>query len=157
MESRRSTETRTWHAIAITSLSEELSLPSSIRLKGWTPWWIGWGAWKTSQRSYNHSLGRWEPRAHYPDRVKLGSNNKRSTNLLLLENVDVFTWTLTDMSSISPSVMAHQLNANPLHWPFKQKKRSFAPERQKTIDEEETNCSKHASSRRWPIQSGSWM
>ena len=40
------------------------------------------------------------------------------------------------MPKIDPSVIMHWLNVSPNHHPFKQKKRSFAPEQQKTIAKE---------------------
>ena len=40
------------------------------------------------------------------------------------------------MPSIDPEVIVHRLNMDPKHRPVKQKKHSFAPERQKAIQEE---------------------
>ena len=40
------------------------------------------------------------------------------------------------MGGIDPAVMTHRLNINPSFKPVKQKRKSFAPERQKAIDEE---------------------
>ena len=40
------------------------------------------------------------------------------------------------MGGIDPKVITHRLNVSPFCKPFKQKRRSFAPERQKTINEE---------------------
>ena len=40
------------------------------------------------------------------------------------------------MGGIDPSVITHRLNTNPSFKPVKQKRRSFAPERQKSINEE---------------------
>ena len=40
------------------------------------------------------------------------------------------------MSGIDPTVITHKLNTNPSFKPVKQKRRSFAPERQKAINEE---------------------
>ena len=41
-----------------------------------------------------------------------------------------------DMGGIDPAVITHKLNANPFFKPVKQKRRNFAPERQKAINEE---------------------
>ena len=41
-----------------------------------------------------------------------------------------------DMGGIDPAVITHRLNVNPSFKPIKQKRRSFAPERQKAINEE---------------------
>ena len=40
------------------------------------------------------------------------------------------------MGGIDPTVITHRLNASPSFKPFKQKRRSFAPERKKAINEE---------------------
>ena len=40
------------------------------------------------------------------------------------------------MGGIDPAVITHRLNISPSFKPVKQKRRSFAPERQKAIDEE---------------------
>ncbi|XP_073109694.1 uncharacterized protein [Elaeis guineensis] len=54
----------------------------------------------------------------------------------ILGRSDIFVWTSADMPKIDPSVIMHWLNVSPNHHPFKQKKRSFAPEQQKTIAKE---------------------
>ena len=40
------------------------------------------------------------------------------------------------MGGIDPAVITHKLNISPFFKPIKQKRRSFAPERQKAINEE---------------------
>ena len=50
--------------------------------------------------------------------------------------MDVFAWKQEDMGGIDPAVITHKLNVAPSFKPVKQKRRSFAPERQKTINEE---------------------
>ena len=55
---------------------------------------------------------------------------------LLTANADIFAWSAADMSGIPPETMTHRLNIDPTMKPVRQKKRSFAPERQKAIDEE---------------------
>ena len=54
----------------------------------------------------------------------------------LRQNKDVFTWKQADMGGIDPIVITHRLNVSPSFKPIKQKRRSFAPERQKEINEE---------------------
>ncbi|KAK3032015.1 hypothetical protein RJ639_036389 [Escallonia herrerae] len=49
---------------------------------------------------------------------------------LLRSYSDIFTWTASDMPGIDPKVITHKLNMDPLKKPVKQKKRTFAPERQ---------------------------
>ena len=53
----------------------------------------------------------------------------------LKHNKDVFAWKQEDMGRIDPAIITHRLNVNPSFKPVKQK-RSFAPERQKAINEE---------------------
>ena len=52
------------------------------------------------------------------------------------QNRDVFAWKQADMGGIDPTVITHRLNTSPSFKPVKQKQRSFAPERQKAINEE---------------------
>ena len=53
----------------------------------------------------------------------------------LKQNKDVFAWKQEDMGGIDPAIITHRLNISPSFKPVKQK-RSFAPERQKAINEE---------------------
>ncbi|XP_077232571.1 uncharacterized protein LOC143869898 [Tasmannia lanceolata] len=72
--------------------------------------------------------------------VQIGSllTGKTKTNLVnfLKTNTDVFTWSALDMPGIPREVAVHRLNVDPSYRPVKQKKRNFAPERQKAIKEE---------------------
>ena len=54
----------------------------------------------------------------------------------LKQNKDVFAWKQEDMGGIDPAIITHRLNVSPSFKPVKQKRRSFAPERQKAINEE---------------------
>ena len=54
----------------------------------------------------------------------------------LNRNKDFFAWKQADMGGIDPAIITHRLNVNPSFKLFKQKRRSFAPERQKAINEE---------------------
>ena len=67
---------------------------------------------------------------------KLAEDLKELLTQFLKHNKDVFAWKQTDMGGIDPTVITHWLNANPSFKPVKQKRRSFAPERQKSINEE---------------------
>ena len=51
-------------------------------------------------------------------------------------NRDVFAWGHEDMPGIDPSIMVHRLNVSPAFPPIRQKKRVFAPERDRAIAEE---------------------
>ena len=50
--------------------------------------------------------------------------------------MEVFAWKQEDMGKVDPAVITHRLNINPSFKPVKKKRRSFAPERQKAINEE---------------------
>ena len=54
----------------------------------------------------------------------------------LKQNKDVFAWKQEDMGGIDPVIITHRLNVSPSFKPVKQKRRSFAPEKQKAINEE---------------------
>ena len=54
----------------------------------------------------------------------------------LKQNKDVFAWKQEDMGGIDPTIITHRLNVSPSFKPVKQKRRSFALERQKAINEE---------------------
>ena len=67
---------------------------------------------------------------------KLAKGLKGLLTQFLRQNRDIFAWKQADMSGIDPTVITHKLNTNPSFKPVKQKCRSFAPERQKAINEE---------------------
>ena len=54
----------------------------------------------------------------------------------LKQNMEVFAWKQEDMGGINPTVITHRLNVSPSFRPVKQKRRIFALERQKAINEE---------------------
>ena len=67
---------------------------------------------------------------------KLAENLKSLLTQFLKQNRDVFAWKQADMGGIDPTVITHKLNTNPSFKSVKKKRRSFAPERQKAINEE---------------------
>ena len=71
--------------------------------------------------------------------VYIGSKLAKDVRDLLIHflkhNMKVFAWKQEDMWGIDLAVITHRLNISPSFKPVKQK-RSFAPERQKAIDEE---------------------
>ena len=67
---------------------------------------------------------------------KLAKDLKGHLTQFLRQNIDVFAWKQADMGGIDRAVITHKLNTNPSFKPVKQKRRSFAPERKKTINEE---------------------
>ena len=54
----------------------------------------------------------------------------------LKQNRDVFAWKQEDMGGIDPAIITHRLNVSPSFKSVNQKRRSFASERQKAINEE---------------------
>ena len=67
---------------------------------------------------------------------KLAKDLKSLLTQFFRQNQDVFAWKRADMGGIDPTVITHRLNVSPLFKPIKQKRRSFAPERQKAFNEE---------------------
>ena len=67
---------------------------------------------------------------------KLAEDVKDLLIHFLKQNVEVFAWKQEDMGGIDPTVITHKLNVSPSFKHVKQKRRSFAPERQKAINEE---------------------
>ncbi|XP_075633667.1 uncharacterized protein LOC142606157 [Castanea sativa] len=61
---------------------------------------------------------------------------RQALALFLKENQDVFAWSHEDMPGIDSSVMVHWLNLSPSFSPVRQKKRVFAPKRDRVIAEE---------------------
>ncbi|XP_071918741.1 uncharacterized protein [Coffea arabica] len=76
-----------------------------------------------------------------PDRVLhigalLPSEEKEGLKALLREYSQVFAWTVEDMPGIPTDLAVHNLNVDPHFKSVKQKKRSFAPERNEVIKKE---------------------
>ena len=67
---------------------------------------------------------------------KLAEDLKNLLTQFLRQNRDVFAWKQADMGGIDPTVITHRLNTSPSFKSIKKKRRSFAPERQKAINEE---------------------
>jgi ribonuclease HI len=69
--------------------------------------------------------------------IRVGSQLPREQKDMLVEflrrNADVFAWSHEDMPGVEPSVITHRLNVDPSHRPVKQKRRSFAPERNQAV------------------------
>lgn len=72
--------------------------------------------------------------------IKIGSQlpPKLRTDFIsfLWSSQDVFAWSHKDMPGIDPWVITHRLNVDPTARPIKQKRRSFAPERNKAAEKE---------------------
>ncbi|KAJ9548227.1 hypothetical protein OSB04_020770 [Centaurea solstitialis] len=83
----------------------------------------------------------------HPDRkvfvgATLTPNIKNSIISFLQEHSDCFAWSHEDMVGIDPNIISHKLNVDPTFKPVKQKRRKFAPERNKVINEEVENLLK---------------
>ena len=61
---------------------------------------------------------------------------RRELISFLTSNLDCFAWCYDDMTGISPDVIEHQLNVDPTFKPVRQKRRKFAPERNRIVNEE---------------------
>lgn len=68
--------------------------------------------------------------------TQLTKEDKDELISFLKENKDVFAWSHKDIPRIDPSVAEHKLNIDPRHLPVRQKKKRFAPERNKIVSEE---------------------
>ena len=60
----------------------------------------------------------------------------------LKKNYDIFTWSQGDVPEIDPQIAMHKLFTNPDHPQIHQKRRKFAPERLKVIEEKVANLIK---------------
>ena len=54
----------------------------------------------------------------------------------LTQQHDCFAWSHVDMIGIDPGIVVHRLQIDPSYPPVKQKRRKFAPERNRVINEE---------------------
>ena len=77
-----------------------------------------------------------DPEHHAYIGSKLEKDLKNLLIHFLRQNKDVFAWKQADMGGIDPAVITPRLNVSPSFKPIKQKRRSFALERQKAIKEE---------------------
>ena len=67
---------------------------------------------------------------------QLSKDLKDPLTQFLRQNKDFFAWKQANMGGIEPTVITHRLNVSPSFKPVKQKRRSFVPDRKKTINEE---------------------
>ena len=67
---------------------------------------------------------------------KLAKDIRNRLIHFLKQNIELFTWKQEDMRGIDPAIITHKMNISLSFKPVKQKRRSFAPERQKAINEE---------------------
>ena len=79
-------------------------------------------------------------RVHPEQKVKIGTRlgpQQRSSLISFLEeHAEVFAWSAHDLVGVDPSIVTHHLSVNPAHPPIRQKRRTFAPERNEIINAE---------------------
>ncbi|GFZ01032.1 hypothetical protein Acr_14g0006670 [Actinidia rufa] len=78
---------------------------------------------------------------NFPDRqVMIGTELTDELRIALIDflkkNSDVFAWSQGDVPGIDPEVAMHKLFTKPEYSPVRQKRRKFAPERLKVIEDE---------------------
>ncbi|GFY91594.1 hypothetical protein Acr_07g0017900 [Actinidia rufa] len=78
---------------------------------------------------------------NYPDhQVMIGTELTDELRITLIDflkkNSDVFAWSQGDVPGIDPEVAMHKLFTKPEYSPVRQKRRKFAPERLKVIEDE---------------------
>ncbi|KAJ9544420.1 hypothetical protein OSB04_024127 [Centaurea solstitialis] len=83
----------------------------------------------------------------HPDRkvfvgASLPADIKNTIISFLQEHSDCFAWSHEDIVGIDPNVISHKLNVDPTFKPIKQKRRKFAPECNKVINDEVDNLLK---------------
>lgn len=88
------------------------------------------------------------------DRVTTLCKGQEGLIHFLQRNLDVFAWLHEDMLGVDQTVMTHRLSVDPNAKPIKQKKRNFAPKRNKAIAEEVENSCKPALFERYIILTG---
>ncbi|XP_071926285.1 uncharacterized protein [Coffea arabica] len=102
--------------------------------------------WEPAEREErletDESLVELSIRPERPDRVvKAGASlsdlTRRALESLLEEYAEIFAWSADDMPGVPPELAVHKLHVDPNIQPVKQKKRSFAPERNEVVKEEE--------------------
>ena len=72
----------------------------------------------------------------------MSGDEKERLRYVLLCNIDVFSWTHSDMNGISPSHASHKLNVFPSARPIRQRVRHFHPDRHQVIQVEVDNLLK---------------
>ena len=65
--------------------------------------------------------------------TSLNPQTKEEIINFLKDNLDVFAWSHEDMLGIPANIIQHHLNVDPKKKPVQQRKRVFAPERNKAV------------------------
>ena len=66
----------------------------------------------------------------------LNIGQKGEMECFLKDNSSIFAWLTAKMSRISPSMISHSFNVNPMARPVKQKMRKFIPDREEAVKQE---------------------
>ena len=74
--------------------------------------------------------------------------------LFLVQNVDVFTWSLYEVPGVDPKFIVHKLNVDPLHPPKKQKPRRSTKEHVDAVRQEVKRLKKVGATKEIFFQSG---
>nr|XP_023918054.1 uncharacterized protein LOC112029605 [Quercus suber] len=90
----------------------------------------------SSQGVLSSHVGYGQADADYEIGTSMKEKAKEDLVQFLKKNADVFAWSHDDITGIDPSVITHRLNVSPSSKPIRQKKRVFAPKREKAIKEE---------------------
>ena len=69
----------------------------------------------------------------------MSNEEREQLRLMLLNNIDVFAWSLSDMIGINPTVASHKLNIIAMARPIRQKVRRFHPDFHQIIQTEVDN------------------
>ena len=77
------------------------------------------------------TLDEWEKFTYV--RSLLSNEEREQLQLILLNNIDVFTWSQSDMVEINSMVASHKFNVIPNAKPVRQKMRRFHPARHQII------------------------
>ena len=68
--------------------------------------------------------------------TNLNPETKQEIVSFLKDNLDVFAWSHEDMPGIPASIIQHRLKVDPKKKPVQQRRRVFAPERNKAVIDE---------------------
>ncbi|KAL8102954.1 hypothetical protein AgCh_027474 [Apium graveolens] len=95
----------------------------------------------TSERFINPARARGYGRSNDPSKVliigfNLSPDLREDLARFLRRNLDVFTWSHSDMIGIDPNVMCHRLNLDPKKKGVRQKRRPISGERAEALREE---------------------
>ena len=69
----------------------------------------------------------------------LSNEEREQLQLFLLNNIDIFSWSHSDMVGINPTVASYELNTIPIAKLVRQKVRHFHPDRHQIIQMEVDN------------------